>query len=91
MNIDDRTPLNALPTIIDAPGDYATRDGGRVTIREIHPTPPGGVTAFTAKGSVWSTIRGTYRSRGHDIWHVSGRHKAIGLSGRDIVGPFGNR
>lgn len=88
MSIDDGAPLNALPTIIVAPGDYAMRDGGRVTIREIHPAPGGSVTAFTAKGSVWSTMRGTYRSRGHDIWHISGRHKALGLSGRDIIGPF---
>lgn len=89
MTIDDGTPLNALPTIITGPGDYVTRDGGRVTIREIHPAPQGSATAFTAKGSNWTTYRGTYRSRGHDIWHVSGRHKAVGLSARDIIGPYG--
>lgn len=88
MTVDDRTPLNKLPTIITAPGDYATRGGGRVTIREITPTETLSTTAFTAKGAVWSVRRGAYRSRGHDIWHVSGRHKALGLCAHDIIGPY---
>lgn len=81
-------PLNTLPIIIDEPGEYATRDGGRVTIREIHPSPSEGTTAFTAKGSVWSLRRDTYRSRGHDVWHVSGRYRVLEFSGKDIIGKY---
>ena len=79
--------INDLPVVIKSPGDYATRDGRRVTIREIRETAPG-TTAFTAKGSVWKTMRGSLRARGHDIWHISGRHMAVGESARDIVGPY---
>lgn len=81
------TPLNELPVIVTAPGDYATRDGRRVTVREILPSTDG-TTAFTVKGSAWSERRGVMRPRGNDIWHVSGRHMVLRESGRDLVGPY---
>ena len=88
MHKDDGTPLRDLRVIIDRPGEYAMRDGGRAVVREIHPAPGGSATAFTAKGSIWTMRNRVYRPRGHEIWHVSGRYKALGLSARDIVGPY---
>lgn len=81
------TPLNALPVIIDGPGDYVTRDDRRVTIHEIKPGTPE-TTTFSAKGAVWSMYRGKERSRGLDIWHVSGRNQPQRESTRDIVGRY---
>jgi hypothetical protein len=81
----DRTHLNDLPTIIDGPGEYATRSGGRATVREIKASEPD-TTAFAAKGSLWRMFRGALRPRGLEIWHVSGRVLPLEESGRDIVG-----
>lgn len=81
--------LNDLPTIVDLPGDYVTRDGARVTIHEVklrgddHTT-----TEFLAKGSEWRMFRGKVRPHGFDIWHVSGRGFPLRESGRDIVGRY---
>lgn len=79
--------LNDLPTVIEAVGDYVTRDGRRVTIHEIKSSTPG-TTSFPAKGSVWRMSRGKDRPGGLDIWHPSGRNQAQRESTRDIVGPF---
>lgn len=83
----DRTHLNDLPTIIDGPGEYATRAGGRATVREVKASEPG-TTAFSAKGSLWRLFRGAFRPRGLEIWHVSGRVLPLEESGRDIVGRY---
>ena len=82
--------LNDLPTIIDGPGEYVTRDGGRATIREVKYLPDHKPenTAFAAKGSLWKQFRGKYTPRGHDIWHVSGRGFPLNEAGTDIVGKF---
>lgn len=85
--METQTAINDLPVLIAGPGEYATRDGRRVTIREVRDATPG-TTSFSAVGSVWTERRGVLRARGHDIWHVSGRHLVLRESARDIVGPF---
>lgn len=83
--MDDVPAPSDLPVIIDAPGDYVTRDGDRVTIREVRDAVPG-TTSFGASGSVWRSMKGITRARGHDVWHVSGRHLVSRESPLDIVG-----
>lgn len=73
--------LSDLPVIITGPGEYVSRNGKRVTIREIS-----GPSTFAAKGHVWRMFRGKERPRDNDIWHVSGRYQAVGERGKDIVG-----
>jgi hypothetical protein len=80
------TLLNNLPTIIRFPGDYVTRDGRRVTIREIKENPDPTTTAFGVKGSIWKMFRGKERPRVNNIWHVSGRSLPLDESPADIVG-----
>jgi hypothetical protein len=48
---DISTPLNELPVLIDSPGEYVTRDGMRVTIRQVRDVTPG-TTSFGAVGAV---------------------------------------
>lgn len=81
------TPLNDLPTIIDGPGDYVSRDGRRVTIRNVREGPPK-TTCFQATGSMWKEFRGKMRPRGYNIWHVSGRNLVLVESPKDIVGRY---
>lgn len=78
------TTLSDLPVIIEAPGDYLTRDGRRVTIHEIK-----GPSTFSAKGHLWRMFRGKYVPKNYDIWHVSGRYKAVGESPEDIIKAVG--
>jgi hypothetical protein len=80
------TILNSLPTIVRHPGDYVTRDGRRVTIREIKGEYDPTATAFRAKGSIWKMFRGKERPRDLNIWHVSGRNSPLEQSPADIVG-----
>lgn len=75
-----------LPVIISAPGDYRTRDGGRVTIYSVQP-----VTApytFKAKGCAWQLFRGKQRPARSNVWHVSGRLDMVYQKPGDIVGPW---
>ena len=72
--------LDDLSTVIDGPGDYATRDGRRVAIYDIS-----GNGTFAARGAVWKMFRGKMRPHGYSIWHVSGRHGALRETGADIV------
>lgn len=65
---------------ISKPGDYVTRDGSRVTIRDIY-----GPSTFPAKGAVWREYRGNYRPRGFAIWALDGRYRAVGEHPLDIV------
>lgn len=81
------TPLNELPVVIDSPGDYATREGLRVTIRQVRDATRG-TTSFGAVGAVWRERRGVTRARGHDVWHVSGRHMVLKESRLDLVGRY---
>ena len=81
---DVSTPLNELPVIIDTPGDYATHDGLRVTIRQVSDATPG-TTSFGAVGAVWRERRGVTRARGHEIWHISGRNMVLRESPLDVV------
>lgn len=77
--------LDTLPTIITGPGDYVTRSGQRVTIREVT-----GPATFAAKGALWSEFRGKMTPRGHDLWHVSGRYMPLTENKKDVVGPWSN-
>lgn len=65
---------------ITKPGDYITRDGTRVTIREIS-----GPSSWPCKGSVWSMFRGKYVPRGYGIWQVNGRYLAVDEHPLDIM------
>ena len=76
-----------LPIVITQPGDYRTRDGRRVTIREVGPVSLD-TTPFNAKGSVWKTFRNKVVPRGHDIWHLSGRAFPLAEHPRDIVAKW---
>lgn len=84
--------LNKLPVVIDGPGIYTLRNGGRACIHEVKPfVDPRGlvtreeVTAFEAKGSIERTFRGKMRFMGLDSWHVSGRRLPVTESLYDIV------
>jgi hypothetical protein len=77
--------LTDLPVIITGPGEYKTRNGKRVNIREIS-----GSGTFAAKGGIYREFRGRTVARGYDIWHVSGCYRAVGEHGLDIVGPATN-
>lgn len=72
--------LNDLPTIIDGPGEYLTRDGGRVTIHDVD-----GKGTFSARGSKWKVYRGKWRPRLYGIWHTSGRYLPLREDENDIV------
>lgn len=76
-----QNPLADLPVIIDAPGEYVTRLGKKVTIHAIH-----GPGFFEAKGSVWKTANKMGNNPQYSIWHVSGRHMPLAETTRDIVG-----
>jgi len=85
------THLNDLPTIIDGPGEYVLRNGGRASVDEVKDNTQSikdGTTMFAAKGSSWKMFRGKERPRGLDIWHVSGRRLALNEDPRDIVGKY---
>jgi hypothetical protein len=75
---------NKLPVIITTPGEYTTRDGRRVTVREIRTT-----ATFCVYGKIWMEFRGQFRPRRNESWHPNGRatFKSSGLD-RDIVGPW---
>ena len=76
--------LNKLATIIDAPGTYITRDGRHVNIFTVQSISTG--NTFRAKGSIYKLFRGKVVPRGYQVWHVSGRLLAVGLSPSDIIG-----
>lgn len=89
MNI---LPINKEPVIIDGPGIYRLRNGGRARIYDVKPyVDPKGefdrleVTAFEAKGWVERMFRGRLCFRGLDAWHVSGRRMPVTEDPRDIV------
>jgi hypothetical protein len=84
---DTAPPPNSLPVLVTAPGEYVTRAGHRVTIREVRDGSPG-TTSFGATGAVWRERRGVSRPRGVDVWHVSGRHMVLRETDLDIVGPY---
>lgn len=77
------TALDKLATIIDGPGLYLTRDGRHVNIFAVQPGSTG--CTFRAKGSIFKMFRGKIVPRGYQIWHVSGRLLAVGISPSDII------
>lgn len=83
--------LNDLPTIIDGPGEYITRAGGRATIHEVKQGGNPETTRCDAKGSVWREFRGNFRPKGYAIWHISGRKYILKESKHDIVGRYADK
>lgn len=86
------TTLNNLPVVIDGPGIYTLRNGGRACIHEVKPfVDPRGlvtrdeVTAFEAKGAIEQMFRGKVRFRQPESWHVSGRRLPVTESAYDIM------
>ncbi len=73
--------ISILPTIIDAVGDYITRNGGKVTIDKIEDR-----TTPDATGYLWKEFRGKFVPRRFGIWHVSGRKYSLTESPNDIIG-----
>lgn len=92
LDRDDRIHVvpapNDLPDLVSGPGDYASRDGRRITIRQVKPPPEPGSTMFAASGSVWREFRGAVRPHGFVTWHVSGRRLPLVETPSDIVGPW---
>ena len=78
--------INSLPTIIDAVGDYVTRNGGKVTIHEIKDKTNPDTTSADAKGSLWKEFRGNFVPKDFGIWHISGRKFILTESPNDIIG-----
>ncbi len=79
---------NDLPIVIVGPGDYVSRDGRRITIRDVKAPPEPGSTMFAASGSVWREFRGKVRPHGYGTWHVSGRRLPLSETPSDIVAPW---
>ena len=69
--------------MIVQPGDYITRDGRRVTVREIR-----GPATACVKGQIWKMFRGVLRPRGYHTWTIKGRYRFIGDHQADLVGAF---
>ena len=65
--------LVTLPTLIDAPGSYVTRDGKVVSVSAVSDRHDFGCV-------------GTYRNGIRESWHRSGRILATSETANDIVG-----
>ena len=72
-----------MTDLIATPGDYLTRSGSRVTIREIK-----GPSTFSCKGSMWIMYRGRLRPRHVATWMPDGRYSVLGQHKHDIVGRY---
>lgn len=82
------TPMNELPTLIDALGHYRTRNGCMVTIHEITPRISLACTEFNAKGTCMVVAQKGGRAvkqRKYMTWHQSGRRYVHRDSAFDIV------
>ncbi len=88
LNAIGTTPLNVLPPVVDAIGDYVTRDGRRASVHDIAPVRVADATEFRVKGVIFSPTDGPRRKRRFTIWHVSGRALPLRESGADIVGRW---
>ena len=82
------TALNDMSVIVDGPGEYVTRNGGRATVFEVKQGGNPETTRFDAKGDVWRKVRGKFRPVDYTIWHVSGRKYVLNESKDDIVGRY---
>lgn len=78
--------INIMPTIIDEPGMYQTRNGFFVTIHEIKypPNHQEGTISFPCKGSIWTKKIGQLNPP-YGIWHISGCAGVFELHPNDIV------
>ena len=77
---------NRLPVIVNAPGEYVTRDGRRVTVREVQGAES--PYTFKVKGQLWRMFRGKCAPRGLQVWHVSGRVDMVQEKAGDIVARY---
>lgn len=84
--LDAMKNTNDLPPIINAPGDYITRDGRRVTTHAVQ--PESSPYTFKAKGCIWRMFRGKQSPRWSQVWHKSGRLDMVKESPADIVGVW---
>lgn len=80
----DHLTGRSLPVIIDAPGDYRTRNGLRVAIDAIYPPD---TSTFNCKGHLLipPRIPGGRVKRVFQIWQQNGRFMAVGETGNDVV------
>ena len=85
------THFNDMPTIIDGPGDYVTRDGSKASVREVGNMTQSlreHTTKMAAQGSIWKMYRGKLRPRGVHSWHICGRGFPLEEKPTDIVGKW---
>lgn len=74
----------ATQVIIDAPGEYITRTGLRVTIHEIKPPTTG---TFNCKGTLWIPARreGGKPKPAYNVWTQGGHFRTVSESMFDVV------
>ena len=82
------TILRDLPPIITHPGFYRTREGLKAYIHTIDPRQNIMADGFAGKGGIERLYRGRMISRGHYVWHLSGRYYPAQESPLDIVGRW---
>lgn len=76
-----------MPDLIDSPGEYVTRAGYKVVIREINPPS---TSTFNCKGTRYKPdALGRMRPR-YSVWRSNGRHLLLTESLMDIVGKWEN-
>ncbi len=83
--------FNDMPTIIDGPGDYVTRDGRKATVYEVKDMTQSlkeHTTLMAAGGHIWKMFRGKLSPRGMHSWHICGRSFALEERPSDIVGKW---
>lgn len=83
------TPLNRLPVIVDACGEYVARNGAKIVVTEIKPVVDKSVSIFSVKGyyyPITPTKSGGAKKPVYSIWHVSGAATCASTpQNRDIV------
>ncbi|MBG24182.1 MAG: hypothetical protein CMF22_12105 [Idiomarinaceae bacterium] len=84
MNDKAFVPLRELVTIVDATGEYLTRDGRRVTVYTVSKSKE----TFTVKGAIHRECRGTYQAKERMTWHKSGRCYPVLPSPDDIIAKY---
>lgn len=83
--------LNSLPTVVDGPGEYITRNGNRVVVTHITKHHDPETVSFRVKGDIiHPPVKGGIKTeiRLYNIWHISGRMYPIHESPHDIVGKW---
>jgi hypothetical protein len=76
-----------LPKVVDATGDYVTRNGLRVSIFEIKDEK---TSTFNCKGCVFRKRKNGRITSEYGIWQPNGRHLAVGEDSLDILKKASN-